>query len=132
MRIRVILLAMSALLACDSPAKAVDYSKIDRTIAKEPAYQKTPGYLLLVIGPKAQTRVWLVLDGEVLYVDRNANGDLTEPGERIRASAIRSGPDDDKPFLRFAVGEIVVGDGPTRLPYERQTVKEHQRRTILR
>jgi len=27
--------------------------------------------------------VWLVLDGDALYVDRNGNGDLTDPDERM-------------------------------------------------
>jgi hypothetical protein len=38
---------------------------------------------LLVFGPAAKTRVWLVLDGETAYLDRNANGDLTENGEAL-------------------------------------------------
>jgi hypothetical protein len=60
-----------------------DLSKLDRTIRKEPEYQtKSPRYCLLVFGPEARTRVWLVLDGDSLYVDRNGNGDLTEPDER--------------------------------------------------
>jgi hypothetical protein len=36
-----------------------------------------------VFGPEAKTRVWLVLDGDTLYVDRNGNSDLTEPGEKV-------------------------------------------------
>jgi hypothetical protein len=64
-------------------AAAVDLTKIDRTIAKEPAYKAKPKYCLLVFGPEAKMRVWLVLDGDVLYVDRNGNGDLTEKGERV-------------------------------------------------
>ncbi len=28
---------------------------------------------------------WLVRDGDTLYVDRNGNGDLTEPGEKVAA-----------------------------------------------
>ena len=56
--------------------------KIDRTIAKEPRYEsKSPWYCLLLFGPEAKAKVWLVLDGDKLYVDRNGNGDLTEPGE---------------------------------------------------
>ncbi len=51
--------------------------------AKEPKYQNEPRYALLAFGPKREQRVWLVLDGGALYVDRNANGDLTEPGERL-------------------------------------------------
>src|SRR5262245_3322630 len=62
---------------------AADLSKIDRTVGKEPAYQSKPKYCLVVFGPEAKTRVWLVLDGDVLYVDRNGDGDLTGKDERI-------------------------------------------------
>ena len=55
----------------------IDLTKVDRTIAKEPAYKTKPRYCLLVFGPEPKIRVWLVLDGDVLYVDRNGNGDLT-------------------------------------------------------
>ncbi len=73
-------------LTASSPISAADLAKIDRSIAKEPAYQsKAAKYSLLVFGPEAKTRVWLVQDGGVLYVDRNGNGDLTEPGERVEA-----------------------------------------------
>jgi hypothetical protein len=73
-----------AWLALALPAAAADLKKIDRTIAKEPAYQtRSPKYCLLVLGSEAKTRVWLILDGDALYVDRNANGDLTENAERV-------------------------------------------------
>jgi hypothetical protein len=74
--------------AADPP----DLSKIERRIAKEPAYNcKEPLYGLYVFGPEAKTRVWAILDKsgpdatayDVLYFDRKANGDLTEPGNRI-------------------------------------------------
>jgi hypothetical protein len=62
----------------------VDLNQIDRSIAKEPAYQKEPHYALIVFGPEAAQRSWLVMDGdEVLYFDRNGNGDLTDPEDRI-------------------------------------------------
>jgi hypothetical protein len=64
-------------------AGGADLTKIDRTIGKEPAYQSKPKYCLLVFGPEAKTRVWLVLDGDTLYADRNGNGDLTEQCERF-------------------------------------------------
>jgi hypothetical protein len=60
-----------------------DLTKMDRTIAKEPAYQSKPKYCLLVFGPQAKTRVWVVQDGNTLYIDRNGNGDLTEKGEAV-------------------------------------------------
>jgi hypothetical protein len=85
-------------------SRGADLTKIDRTIAKEPAYQSKPKYGLLVFGPEAKTRVWLVLDGDVLYVDRNGNGDLTDKGERIKE--VRLG---DQP-PRFPIGEMSLPD----------------------
>jgi hypothetical protein len=74
----------AALLLSAAPAAAVDYAKIDRTIAREPTYRtKAPKYCLLAYGPEAKARVWLVLDGEDLYVDRKGNGNLTEDGKRF-------------------------------------------------
>lgn len=99
---------LAMLLALAGPASAVDYAKIDRTIAKEPTYQSTaPKYCLLVFGPEADTRVWLVLDGEVLYVDRNGNGDLTEDGERVAGT---SDPSSGRSLV-FNPGTIVRADG---------------------
>src|SRR5262249_34625811 len=66
-------------------AWGADLTRTDRTIAKEPAYKSKPKYCLLVFGPEAKTRVWLVLDGDRLYVDRNGNGDLTDDGECLVA-----------------------------------------------
>jgi hypothetical protein len=57
-----------------------DLSKVDRSLI-EPKGLVKPRYCLLVFGPQAKTRVWIVEDGKKLYVDRNANGDLTDDGE---------------------------------------------------
>src|SRR5947209_17795496 len=76
---------LSALLWVSGiPATAwtTDLTQIDRTIPKEPAYQNKPKYCLLVFGPEAKTRVWLVLDGEVLYLTGHGSGDLKQKGER--------------------------------------------------
>ncbi|HIF34030.1 MAG TPA: hypothetical protein EYQ75_20750 [Planctomycetaceae bacterium] len=63
---------------------AFDLTKIERHIERQPEYTTdAPGYCLLVFGPEAETRVWLVNDGNVLYVDRNGNDDLTEVDERV-------------------------------------------------
>lgn len=83
-------LVLGVVISFDSAhaGELVDLTKVDRVIAKEPKYQKQPRYALLVFGPKADMRVWLVIDGEdVLYVDRNGNGDLTEEGERVVVDA---------------------------------------------
>lgn len=75
-----LLLATFALSA--GPAWAADLGKIERTIAKEPAYKGTPKYCLLVFGAEAKFKAWLVVDDEAVHVDRNGNGDLTENGKR--------------------------------------------------
>ena len=81
--------------------------KIDRPLLNEPAYQsKSPKYALLVFGPEVRTRIWLVLDGTMLYVDRNGNGDLTESGEKIagKKSTVRG-----EDAYTFAIGELCDG-----------------------
>jgi len=88
-------------------ASADDMTKIDRTIKKEPAYQsKTPKYCLLVFGTEAKTRVWLVLDGNTLYIDQNGNGDLTDKGERVEKEKGK--------LALFKAGDVLDVDGKTK------------------
>jgi hypothetical protein len=95
--------ALATLVVLAAPLPAADLSGIDRTIAKEPAYKNKPKYCLLVFGLEAKTRVWLVCDGNILYVDRNGNGDLTESGKRV-----------DSAKGNFHVGDITEADGKTK------------------
>lgn len=77
-------LGLLALAVLAGPSGATDLAKVPRTIGKEPAYaSREPRYCLLLFGPEGRTRVWLVLDGDAAYLDRNGNGDLTEDGEKI-------------------------------------------------
>jgi hypothetical protein len=85
---------------------AADLAKIDRTIAKEPVYQSKPRYCLIVFGLEAKTRVWLVLDGDALFVDRNGNGDLTEKSKRILMQPFKKSSHPS--FQRER--EILIGD----------------------
>ena len=90
-------------------ATATDLAKIDRSIAKEPTYEtKHPKYCLLVLGPEAKTRVWLALDGHMLYVDRNGNGDLTETGEKVLGKKTNESDPDDGGYT-FEIGDLHVG-----------------------
>jgi hypothetical protein len=115
---------LTALLVTAAPAFAVDLKKIDRTIAKEPAYAtKQPKYCLLVFGPQAATRVWLVIDGDFLYIDRNGNGDLTEPGERLRFSKFNDS--DRGPYS--GEREVEAGDiSEGKLKHERLVVTQQR------
>src|SRR5437667_8390513 len=83
--------------------------RMDRAIKKEPVYQtRTPKYGLLVFGPEGKDRVWLVRDGDTLYVDRNGNGDLTESGEKVAAEK-EPGRDSEGDGYSFDVGKLTVG-----------------------
>jgi hypothetical protein len=97
------------LLLVTPASLAADLAKIERTIGKEPAYRtKAPKYGLLAFGPEGKDRVWLVHDGDTLYVDRNGNGDLTEPGEKVAAEK-EPGHDPEKDGYTFDVGELTAG-----------------------
>lgn len=87
---RALLLAVLA-GAVAAPA-APGRETIEWQIAKQPVYQSKPEYALLVFGPDARTRVWMVQDGDLLYVDHNGNGDLTEPSKRLERSPGRADP----------------------------------------
>jgi hypothetical protein len=101
------LLPLLAALAA-APPPAVDLTKIDRSLAHEPAYgTRLPKYCLLAFGPEAATRVWLAIDGNELFVDRNGNRDLTEDGERVPGT--RSGK-----WLDFHAGTLTTADGKAR------------------
>ena len=101
----VVVLAASWLAA--GPALA-DPPKFDRTLGKEPTYQtKAPKYGLLVFGPEGKDRVWLVLDGDTLYVDRNGDSDLTAPDEKIAAKK-STDRDAEKYGHTFEAGDVSV------------------------
>src|SRR5262245_61404483 len=94
-----------------TPAGPADLKKVDRTIVKEPKYTSQPYYALLAFGPEAKARAWLVVDGEVLYVDRNGNGDLTEKDERVEldreaTGKIKVAPGEYKGMNVFNLGEV--------------------------
>jgi RNA polymerase sigma factor (sigma-70 family) len=91
---------------------------------KEPRYRNEPRYALLVFGPKRETRVWMVLDGTTLYVDRNGNGDLTEPGEQLEPNNPADGSNrfgGSGSHTHFDVYEFTVqagAAGPTKIRLE--------------
>jgi hypothetical protein len=106
MKLARLFVAILALLFAAPNVHAVDLTKIERSVAKEPAYQGKPKYCLVVFGPEAETRVWLVLDGKTLYVDRNHDGDLTGASNRVKNTGNAN-------FLSFEPGRITAADGKT-------------------
>ncbi|SRR5579883_1503394 len=89
----------------------VDYAKVPRSIAKEPRYVAAPRYALFIFDAQARFHVWAVLDKskaelpyyDVLYFDKNGNGDLTEAGERFVGHY-----DAKLPELTIRVGDLRV------------------------
>ncbi|MHC4848464.1 MAG: hypothetical protein ACYTEG_08420, partial [Planctomycetota bacterium] len=89
MRWILLLVLVSAVLAGPEPAspRPIDFDKIERRIERLPKLNK-PLYGLFLFGEK---KVWAVLDKsaetyDLLYIDRNADGDLTAKNERIQLS----------------------------------------------
>ena len=131
---RTFLSAVALWLALHAPAVAggvegPDLTGIDRSVNKEPDYNaEKPLYGLYVFGPEARTRVWAVFDKsdpdagvyDVLYFDRNANGDLTEPEERI----VASGSDDNLTFDIGTFTDELADQTHTGLSISRRTGKE--------
>jgi hypothetical protein len=104
--------ALAALLAAQSPVarsgpQPIDLAAIDRTVAKTPKLTSHARYGLFLFGKDGEKRVWAILDSsnaaadppcyDVLYLDRNADGDLTGEGETLRAG--------DKEGV-FAIGDF--------------------------
>jgi hypothetical protein len=90
-----LLFTIATLLCCalsfadktDAPTNAV--SHFDRAILKEPTYQSAPKYCLVTLGTTGDVKVWMVEDGKRLFVDKNANGDLTDDGPPIEPGKVR-------------------------------------------
>jgi len=104
---------------------AVRLDTVPRTIVKEPIYRTKPRYCLLVFGSADKTPVWLVEDGDTLYVDRNGDGDLIEPGKAVRAGDRRqfmTMAPDGRPVpyrdLKYRIGSIGLLDGNQHAEFE--------------
>jgi len=100
----------------------------DYQIHREPKYASVPQYCLFSFGDPAQQLIWLVLDGDSIYVDRNGNGDLTDDGEplepineRVLNSNYRDG--DYEPIELVSGKELVLGYYQTSEDPIKQTVK---------
>lgn len=115
--------ALSFVCATQLPAaeqtetKAVDLTKIPRTIEKEPDYRGSPRYCLVVLGEKAQHRVWLVRDSDRLFVDLDGDGRLTESPFEAKGSSVNVGelhlPRSSGRYSRFRTSSR--SDGTTRI-----------------
>jgi hypothetical protein len=96
--------------ADQAPASTNVVSHSDRTIIKEPTYQSTPKYSLLTLGNSGEVKVWMVEDGKRLFVDKNANGDMTDDGPPIEPSNARK-LDADRWDFEYLLAAITPSNG---------------------
>jgi hypothetical protein len=101
----------------------IDFSKVPRTIGKLPECKASkPLYGLFLFGAKGETRVWAVLDKsrpdaqafDLLYLDLNANGDLTDEGERFQGKVTNVV---DEAHSTFTIGRFVQPGTPPESPH---------------
>lgn len=106
----------------DEKSGPIDFSTVPRAIAKLPECKAgKPLYGLFLFGPKGETRVWAVLDKsradapafEVLHLDLNGNGDLTDEGERFTGKVAGS---NDAVQSTFTIGRFVQPGTPPESP----------------
>jgi len=84
-------LTLVALLSPAVSGGEIDFSKINRTILKQPKYVAQPLYALFLMDAKGSSHHWAVLDKskidlpyyDVLYFDLTGTGDLTLPSNRF-------------------------------------------------
>ena len=70
-----------------SVASGSDLTQIERRIHQEPNYESgSAKYCLLVFGAEAKQRVWMAVDGNTIYLDRNGNGKLTDDAKTVVGS----------------------------------------------
>ena len=78
-------------LPCPDAKPAFDHTAIDRSLREPTLGSATPAYRFMAFGPQGKTIVAFVADEskgtgtgvDTLYIDLNANHDITEPGERV-------------------------------------------------
>src|SRR5262249_2072812 len=100
----------------DPQPAPIDFAKLERRIAKLPALGPAPRYGPYLFRVEAPTRARARLGQsdpkrgmyDLLYLDRNANGDLTEPGERFVGKKTRYANED---ACEFAIGEFAPQGG---------------------
>ncbi|MSR46666.1 MAG: hypothetical protein EXS13_06335 [Planctomycetes bacterium] len=110
----------SLLFAClPQSVEPIDFAAVPRAIAKEPAYLAAPRYGCFLFGENGERRMWAVLDKsdakgaafDVLHLDRDFDGDLTEAGERFAGKVDGLSSSEEQPLsATFSIGDLAVGE----------------------
>ena len=77
-------------------------------LVTEPKYDNTPHYAVIAIGENRDNQIWVVVDGEKLFVDFNEDGNLDDPAEVFEADEAFTF--DGATFSTYHLGEIYTAD----------------------
>jgi len=92
--------------------RPIDLGSMRSPPVRLPAFtSSTPRFGLFLFGPESDVRVWAVLDQsqadaddyDVLYLDLDSDGDLTEPRERFLGTRVEQ---KEQMSRRFVIGEF--------------------------
>ena len=92
------IVALSSFAFCSIPASAVELTRIDRTIGKEPAYKGQPKYCLLVFGSGASG------DLQLIWMDRGGKQIIIADKLPDLQEAVLS-PQGDRVALQLSAGQ---------------------------
>ncbi|HEU4420041.1 MAG TPA: hypothetical protein VFT55_13995 [Planctomycetota bacterium] len=115
-RTPIMVLGLAALLPCQQDEASTALAAARKAPAAEPKYEGKPRYLLLALGQPIEHTVWCVIDGMVLYVDRDCDGRLDASNERVKPIVSRL---NDDHFIAethtYKVGALQRVQGPAEL-----------------
>lgn len=120
---------MLVLLLAVPFVRVVDYKSIGRKLLKEPAYRSgKPLYALLLFGREAKLRVWIAVDGDTYYLDRDGAGDLTGKDKRFATrqdfkNITLADPDGKTTYLITGAGSYVETEPPRKALMVNVTIK---------
>ena len=75
----------------------------------QPKYKNEPKYTLVVVGPDAEKKIWMVLDGfKTIYADLNSNGKIEPESEKFEAVDVKEYPKGNHNLAKhsFEFGEV--------------------------
>jgi hypothetical protein len=103
-------LCSAAIFAGTARAATNAVNPLAATLTKEPKYQSTPKYCLVTLGDSGDVKLWMVEDGRRLFVDKNANGDLTDDGPPLEPRSVRN-LDAKRWDFDYVLGAITPSEG---------------------
>ncbi len=109
-------LAISVFADSTTPKRG-DLPQLFDSIAKEPTYRSQPKYCLLTFHQALGDFVWMVEDGDRLFVDRNGNMDLTDDGDPLEPTDLQDVGGGRRDFC-YKLDALSLPDGSRHTHFE--------------